>query len=269
MVWKVSRSLFISATLKPGSKSRGIRARGMRSRPCCRRCSPSPLRRSSSGRAPPSRRGRSPSIIAALFTHAIMLLMAFTVLPAPDRPHVEDVRAHRAQHRPRLLERRRVAAHHDGQRGRARPGDAAADRRLQEVHAPRLGHAARSCAASRAARCSGRSGWCPAWRARPGRPRRGTWPPRRATRAARSARSRRRSTTSCAEAARLAPAWMRFSMALGFMSNTVIEKPAFSTLPAIGLPMFPTPMNPTERAIARLLWRDWGSLRESTGTRRA
>ena len=31
MVWKVSRSLFISVTLKPGSKSRGIRARGMRS----------------------------------------------------------------------------------------------------------------------------------------------------------------------------------------------------------------------------------------------
>src|SRR6266849_4981007 len=66
------------------------------------------------------------------------------------------------------------------------------------------------------------------------------------------------STVSCAEAARLAPAWIKFSMALGFMSNTVIEKPAFSTLPAIGLPMFPTPMNPTERAIARLLWRDSG-----------
>ncbi len=66
------------------------------------------------------------------------------------------------------------------------------------------------------------------------------------------------STTSLAEAARLAPAWIRFSMALGFVSNTVIEKPAFSTLPAIGLPMFPTPMNPTERAIARLLWQHSG-----------
>ena len=76
------------------------------------------------------------------------------------------------------------------------------------------------------------------------------------------------STTSLAEPARLAPAWIRFSMALGFRSNTVIEKPAFSTLPAIGLPMFPTPMNPTERAIARLLWRDWGHC-ETAGTRRA
>src|SRR5712691_6030848 len=51
-------------------------------------------------------------------------------------------------------------------------------------------------------------------------------------------------------------------MALGFMSKTVIGNPAFSTLAAIGLPMLPTPMNPTERAIARLLWAE---LRGLTG----
>src|SRR2546429_4960316 len=42
---------------------------------------------------------------------------------------------------------------------------------------------------------------------------------------------------------------MRFSSALGLMSRTVIGN-AFSTLAAIGLPMFPTPMKPTVTAIA-------------------
>src|SRR5438128_4399644 len=42
---------------------------------------------------------------------------------------------------------------------------------------------------------------------------------------------------------------MIFSIALGFMSKTVIGN-AFSTLAAIGLPMFPTPMKPTVTAIA-------------------
>ena len=59
--------------------------------------------------------------MASEFTQAIMLLMAFTVLPAPDRPHVEDVRAHGAKHRAHALEHRGVAAHHEGERGRARP----------------------------------------------------------------------------------------------------------------------------------------------------
>ena len=61
------------------------------------------------------------------------------------------------------------------------------------------------------------------------------------------------STTSRAERARLAPASIRFSMALGFVSKTVIGNDAFKTFPAIGLPMLPTPMNPTDRAIPRLL----------------
>ena len=42
---------------------------------------------------------------------------------------------------------------------------------------------------------------------------------------------------------------MRFSIALGFVSKTVIAKGAFNTLYAMGLPMFPTPMNPTVTAI--------------------
>src|SRR5262249_61437494 len=42
-------------------------------------------------------------------------------------------------------------------------------------------------------------------------------------------------------------------MALGFMSKTSMGNPAFRTFPAMGLPMFPTPMKPTDRAIARLL----------------
>src|SRR5215470_9764466 len=61
------------------------------------------------------------------------------------------------------------------------------------------------------------------------------------------------STTSWAERARRAPACIRFSMALGFMSKTSMGKPAFRTFPAMRLPMFPTPMKPTDRAIARLL----------------
>src|SRR5438094_8972502 len=44
-------------------------------------------------------------------------------------------------------------------------------------------------------------------------------------------------------------------MALGFLSNTVRGKD-FSTLPAIGLPMLPTPMNPTDVAMDGLLGRD-------------
>ena len=58
-----------------------------------------------------------------------------------------------------------------------------------------------------------------------------------------------RSTTSRAEAAPLAPARSRFSIAGGCRSNTVIGKPAFSTLEAMGLPMLPTPMKPTDVAI--------------------
>ena len=61
------------------------------------------------------------------------------------------------------------------------------------------------------------------------------------------------STTSRAEPARFAPAWMRFSIALGLASKTVIGN-AFKTLAAIGLPMFPTPMKPTLTAIGSLLW---------------
>src|SRR5438876_462993 len=44
-------------------------------------------------------------------------------------------------------------------------------------------------------------------------------------------------------------------MALGFLSNTVRGK-AFSTLPAIGLPMLPTPMKPTDVAMYGLLGGD-------------
>src|SRR6266540_3578875 len=61
------------------------------------------------------------------------------------------------------------------------------------------------------------------------------------------------STTSRAEPAFRAPASSRFSMALGFVSKTVIGNDAFTTFSAMGLPMFPTPMNPTEFAISRLL----------------
>src|SRR5262245_26472170 len=46
---------------------------------------------------------------------------------------------------------------------------------------------------------------------------------------------------------------MRFSIAFGFMSKTLMGFGAFSTLYAIGLPMFPTPMNPTVTAIEGLL----------------
>src|SRR5215467_16096272 len=62
-------------------------------------------------------------------------------------------------------------------------------------------------------------------------------------------------------------------MALGFMSKTSMGNPAFRTFPAMGLPMFPTPMKPTDRAIARLLDPDGevGRLRgrgeHSTGRR--
>src|ERR1700745_4205587 len=41
---------------------------------------------------------------------------------------------------------------------------------------------------------------------------------------------------------------MRFSIALGLASYTIIGN-AFKTLAAIGLPMLPTPMNPTLTAI--------------------
>src|SRR2546426_1287114 len=44
-------------------------------------------------------------------------------------------------------------------------------------------------------------------------------------------------------------------MALGFLSNTVRGKD-FSTLPAIGLPMLPTPMKPTDVAMCGLLGGD-------------
>ena len=47
----------------------------------------------------------------------------------------------------------------------------------------------------------------------------------------------------------MAPAATRFSMALGFVSKTVIGNGAFKTFPAIGLPMLPTPMKPTVKAI--------------------
>src|SRR5260370_24038813 len=69
------------------------------------------------------------------------------------------------------------------------------------------------------------------------------------------------STTACAESARRAPPSTRFAIALGFMSKTVIGNPAFSTLAAIGLPMLPTPMNPTERAMRASL----GDLRDDGG----
>src|SRR5436309_8475395 len=52
-----------------------------------------------------------------------------------------------------------------------------------------------------------------------------------------------------------APAAIRLLMALGFLSNTVRGK-AFSTLPAIGLPMLPTPMKPTDVAMYGLLGGD-------------
>src|SRR5262249_8239669 len=61
------------------------------------------------------------------------------------------------------------------------------------------------------------------------------------------------STTSWEDWARRAPAWIQFSMALGFMSKTSMGNPAFSTFAAMGLPMFPTPMKPTDGAMARLL----------------
>src|SRR5262249_7535070 len=38
---------------------------------------------------------------------------------------------------------------------------------------------------------------------------------------------------------------MRFSIALGFMSKTIMGIDAFKPLYAIGLPMFPAPLNPT------------------------
>src|SRR5260370_35185924 len=69
------------------------------------------------------------------------------------------------------------------------------------------------------------------------------------------------STTACAESARRAPPSTRFAIALGFMSKTVIGNPAFSTLAAIGFPMLPTPMNPTERAMRASL----GDLRDAGG----
>src|SRR6266446_5518854 len=69
------------------------------------------------------------------------------------------------------------------------------------------------------------------------------------------------SSTACAESARRAPPSTRFAIALGFMSKTVIGNPALSTLAAIGLPMLPTPMNPTERAMRASL----GDLRDDGG----
>ena len=41
-------------------------------------------------------------------------------------------------------------------------------------------------------------------------------------------------------------------MAGACRSNTVIDTPDFSTLPAMGLPMLPTPMNPTVAVISVL-----------------
>src|SRR5690242_3638241 len=64
-----------------------------------------------------------------------------------------------------------------------------------------------------------------------------------------------RSTTSWAEPAFCAPAAIRFVIAAGFLSKTVSGN-AFSTLPAIGLPMLPTPMKPTDVAMCGLLGRD-------------
>ena len=61
-----------------------------------------------------------------------------------------------------------------------------------------------------------------------------------------------RSTTSAAEAAGLAPASIRFFIAGACRSNTVIDTPDFSTLPAMGLPILPTPMNPTVAVISVL-----------------
>src|SRR5437763_17215900 len=64
-----------------------------------------------------------------------------------------------------------------------------------------------------------------------------------------------RSTTSWAEPAFCAPAATRLLIVAGFLSKTVSGK-AFSTLPAIGLPMLPTPMKPTDVAMCGLLGRD-------------
>jgi len=68
-----------------------------------------------------------------------MLLIAFTVLPAPTGPTLKmfgpsarSTGRARSQHL-------RVAADHHGQRGRLRAGHAAAHGRLQEVHAALLG----------------------------------------------------------------------------------------------------------------------------------
>src|SRR5437763_221435 len=64
-----------------------------------------------------------------------------------------------------------------------------------------------------------------------------------------------RSTTSWAEPAFCAPAATRLLIAAGFLSKTISGKD-LSTLPAIGLPMLPTPMNPTGFAMCSLLGRD-------------
>src|SRR5215467_9379487 len=72
------------------------------------------------------------------------------------------------------------------------------------------------------------------------------------------------STTSWEDRAPRAPAWIKFSMALGFMSKTSMGNPAFNTFPAMGLPMFPTPMKPTDGVIACLLDPD-GEVRRLRG----
>src|SRR3989442_5320352 len=137
MVLNVSRSLFMRATLKPGSKSRGTMAFGMRSSALL----PPLLALTTSytiiGSSPAFTPSASPSIIASPLTQAIMLLMALMMFPAPTGP-TWKMFGPIAQHGPRALEWRRVAADHDGERGRARATDAAAHGRLEEVHAARL-----------------------------------------------------------------------------------------------------------------------------------
>src|SRR4029453_15470540 len=80
-----------------------------------------------------------PSIMASEFTQAIMLLIAFAVLPAPTGPTLKmfgPIERSPGPGGPRVWGGPPAPAR---RRGRLRPAPPAAHRRLQEVHAARLG----------------------------------------------------------------------------------------------------------------------------------
>mgnify|MGYP003694333455 CR=1 FL=1 len=182
-----------------------------------------------------------------------MLLIAFTVLPAPTGPtwkmfgpmarSTGRTRSSTAGSPPTMIASVR----------RARAAHPAAHRRLEEVHAarlrPRLDLARRR--RQHAAEVDETS--CRASRARPGRRARGTRPRRRASAGRQVSTISQRSTTSRAEAARLAPASIEVLHRLGRACRTPSsERRPSARCPPWDCPCCPTPMNPTVAVISVL-----------------